>query len=63
MGVAEALAAAAALAQLFKTLGPTIAKAAESMGETDQAKLKATLAELQDANDALHAQTQVKLRG
>lgn len=63
MGVAEALAAAAALAQLVKTLGPTIQTAAAAMSQDDQAELKKTLAGLQANVDDLHASTQAKLRG
>lgn len=50
-------------AQIAKAIGPLIADAPGVMTSEDEAKVKAALADLQLANDALFERVQAKLRG
>jgi hypothetical protein len=52
-----------AVAQVAKSVAPLVEQGAGILNSQDEAKIKAALAELQQANEGLHARVQSKLRG
>lgn len=49
-------------AQIARSVAPIVVQGTTVFGSNDQAQIKAALADLQAANDALHDRVQTKLR-